>query len=105
MLTALAVGIGGGSGAGCCWGNWLVVNASLRPPRTPLFLSPRDLNLPYQNVGFPSRDGGAAARLVDTSASAARGLPFLAHGYLMKPLRTAADCPRSVAGGLPLSGV
>jgi hypothetical protein len=46
MLTALAVGIGVAVGL-VLLGNWLVVNASLRPPRTPLFLSPRDLNLPY----------------------------------------------------------
>ena len=81
MLTALAVGIGVAVGL-VLLGNWLVVNASLRPPRTPLFLSPRDLNLPYQNVSFPSRDG---VRLLGwwIPASEPRGVAILCHGYLM----------------------
>lgn len=33
--------------------NYIATRATLRPPRTPFFLTPRDVGLSYQNVGVP----------------------------------------------------
>ncbi len=74
-------------------GNYLVVRASLRPPRTPFFVTPRDLGLPYQQVAFPSRDG---IRLYGWWIPAPKpiGIAILCHGYLMnrcEPLPVARE--------------
>ncbi|MBV9469386.1 MAG: alpha/beta hydrolase [Abitibacteriaceae bacterium] len=42
----------------CLFAMWLVLAwVSIHPPRAPLFLSPYDMDLPYEDVRFPSRDG------------------------------------------------
>lgn len=63
-------------------GNYVVVRASLNPPRTPFFMTPRDLGLPYQMVSFPSRDG---IRLHGWWMPTTKpiGIAILCHGYLM----------------------
>lgn len=63
-------------------GNYVVVRASLSPPRTPFFLTPCDLGLPFQQVAFPSRDG---VRLHGWWIPAPKpiGVAILCHGYLM----------------------
>jgi len=77
LLIALMVALGV-----VLLGNWVVVRASLKPPRTPLFLSPRDMNLPYQEVCFLSRDG-VRLRGWWIPAPAPCGVAVLCHGYLM----------------------
>lgn len=74
-------------------GNYLAAWASLRPPRTPFFMTPRDLGLPYQTVAFPSRDG---VRLQGWWMPAPKpiGIAILCHGYLMnrcEPLPVARE--------------
>ncbi|MDW8106931.1 MAG: alpha/beta hydrolase [Armatimonadota bacterium] len=74
-------------------GNYLAVRASLRPPRTPFFMTPRDLGMPYQSVAFPSRDG---VRLHGWWIPAPKpiGVAILCHGYLMnrcEPLPVAKE--------------
>lgn len=62
--------------------NWLLVNASLHPVRTPLFLSPHDVNIPHEDVEFRSKDG---TRLSGWWLPAPNpvGIAVLCHGYLM----------------------
>ncbi|GBC90586.1 Monoacylglycerol lipase [bacterium HR14] len=81
MLEVVLAGIGAGVGV-LLLGNYLVVRASLSPPRTPFFLTPRDLGLPFQHVAFPSRDG---VRLQGWWIPAPKpiGVAILCHGYLM----------------------
>ena len=56
MWLAILVGVGLALGV-LLLANFVATRATLRPPRTPFFITPRDLGLPYQNVAFPSRDG------------------------------------------------
>jgi len=81
MLEVVLAGLGAGVGV-LLLGNYLVVRASLSPPRTPFFLTPRDLGLPFQHVAFPSRDG---VRLQGWWIPAPKpiGVAILCHGYLM----------------------
>ncbi|MCS7301571.1 MAG: alpha/beta fold hydrolase [Fimbriimonadales bacterium] len=73
--------------------NYLATRATLRPPRTPFFMTPRDVGLPYQNVAFPSRDG---VRLFGWWMPNPKpvGVAILCHGYLMnrcEPLPVAKE--------------
>ncbi|MCS6923800.1 MAG: hypothetical protein NZM10_05420, partial [Fimbriimonadales bacterium] len=73
--------------------NYLATRATLRPPRTPFFMTPRDMGLPYQNVAFPSRDG---IRLHGWWIPNPKpvGIAILCHGYLMnrcEPLPVAKE--------------
>lgn len=81
MLTTLLIALGVALGM-VLIGNWVVVQASLRPPRTPLFLSPRDLDLPCEEVCFPARDG-VRLRGWWIPADEPRAIAILCHGYLM----------------------
>lgn len=73
--------------------NYLATKATLRPPRTPFFMTPRDMGLPYQQVAFPSRDG---IRLYGWWIPNPKpvGIAILCHGYLMnrcEPLPVAKE--------------
>ncbi|MGQ9540302.1 MAG: alpha/beta hydrolase [Armatimonadota bacterium] len=59
----------------------LLAVASVRPPRAPLFLTPFDLQIPYDPVVFPSRDGIPLSGWW-LSHPQARGVAVLCHGYL-----------------------
>jgi alpha-beta hydrolase superfamily lysophospholipase len=92
MWLAILVGVGLALGV-LLLGNYLATRATLRPPRTPFFMTPRDLGLPYQNVVFPSRDG---VRLHGWWIPAPKpvGIAILCHGYLMnrcEPLPVARE--------------
>lgn len=54
---------------------------SIRPPRAPLFWSPYDLDLPFETVQFPSRDG-YVLRGWWLEAPNSRGVVVCCHGYL-----------------------
>lgn len=66
-----------------------VARISVRPPRTPLFLSPGMLGAPQEEVAFRSVDG---ADLVGwwVEAQNSRGVVILAHGYAMNRAELAA---------------
>jgi pimeloyl-ACP methyl ester carboxylesterase len=92
MWLAIVVGVGLALGV-LLLVNFLATRATLRPPRTPFFITPRDLGLPYQNVAFPSRDG---IRLHGWWLPAPKpvGIAILCHGYLMnrcEPLPVARE--------------
>ena len=92
MWLAIVVGVGLALGV-LLLVNYLATRATLRPPRTPFFITPRDLGLPYQNVAFPSRDG---IRLHGWWLPAPKpvGIAILCHGYLMnrcEPLPVARE--------------
>lgn len=61
-------------------GNWIILRAALKPPRTPLFLTPLDLDLPYIDVRF-----GKEIELAGwwIPADNAVGTVVLCHGYFM----------------------
>jgi alpha-beta hydrolase superfamily lysophospholipase len=92
MWVAIVVGVGLALGV---WllANYLATRATLRPPRTPFFMTPRDMGLPYQSVAFPSRDG---IRLHGWWIPNPKpvGIAILCHGYLMnrcEPLPVAKE--------------
>ncbi|MFQ3609911.1 MAG: alpha/beta hydrolase [Fimbriimonadales bacterium] len=73
--------------------NVVAVRATLRPPRTPMFLTPREMGIPYLQVAFPTRDG---LRLHGwwMPAKDAVAIAILCHGYLMnrcEPLPVARE--------------
>lgn len=55
--------------------------ASVRPPRAPLFLTPFDVQVPYDSVTFASRDGIPLSGWW-LSHPRARGVAVLCHGYV-----------------------
>jgi alpha-beta hydrolase superfamily lysophospholipase len=81
MWTTLLIALSVAAGL-VLLGNWVVVRASLQPPRTPFFLSPRDMGLPYQEVAFPSRDGVHLHGWWIPAPNPC-GVAILCHGYLM----------------------
>lgn len=61
---------------------WLLLAiAVVRPPRAPLFLTPFDLQIPFEPVVFPSRDGTPLAGWWLPNPHA-RGVAVLCHGYV-----------------------
>src|SRR5690349_6105584 len=62
---------------------WLVLAwVSIHPPRAPLFISPYDLDLPYEEVRFPSR-GGLTLSGWWLPHPQPRGVIVVCHGYLV----------------------
>ncbi len=59
----------------------LLAVAAVRPPRAPLFLTPFDLQVPFDPVVFPSRDGTPLAGWWIPHGRA-RGVAVLCHGYV-----------------------
>ncbi|MDW8105815.1 MAG: alpha/beta hydrolase [Armatimonadota bacterium] len=70
-------------GAAALVGFWwlLLAVASVRPPRAPLFLTPFDLQIPFDPVSFPSRDGTPLAGWW-LPHPRARAVAVLCHGYV-----------------------
>ncbi len=72
----------------------LFVKMMTSPPRQPLWTSPDDLGLPYENVNFPAHDGlRLSGWFLPTSGSPTKGgatIIFL-HGWLWNRLGLAAD--------------
>lgn len=58
----------------------LLALASTHPPRAPLFLTPFDVQVPFDSVTFPSRDGIPLSGWWIPHARA-RGVAVLCHGY------------------------
>lgn len=91
LILAVIVGL-------ILFANWVLTNATLKPPKTPLFLSPRDMDIPYEEMDFQSEDG-TRLRGWWLPAREPVGIAVLCHGYLMNRSE-----PLSVARGLWKSG-
>ncbi len=59
----------------------LLAVAAVRPPRAPLFLTPFDLQIPFDPITFPSRDGTPLSGWWIPHARA-RAVAVLCHGYV-----------------------
>ena len=82
------------------------VKMMVSPPRQPLWATPDDLGLPYENVNFPAQDGLRLSGwfLPASGAPSKKGATvILVHGWLWNRLGTAAsDVFSNVIGATPV---